>query len=41
MAHIPKCTPVRSYRWICRRTWQNQYVCALEHNFRRICRWTS
>jgi len=38
MAHIPKRTPVRSYRRICRRTRQIQCARALMHNYRWICR---
>jgi len=37
MTHIPKRTPVRSYRWMR----QNQCTRALAHNFKRICRRTS
>jgi hypothetical protein len=31
--HTFESAPVRSYRRICHRTWQNQCVCALAHNF--------
>jgi len=38
MAHIPKRTPIRSYRRICRRMRQIQCARALTHNYRWICR---